>query len=127
VVPHMSPLQGQEEALGLSVQLSDAKQQVAQLTAALEQARAHLQAQQTALAQASVLPVMPQLVEQAGHVLHACLGKCLYSLALIRFTQCCLPCPCNLSRAACVRVCVALPLSFLSAAAGGQTGAAAAG
>ncbi|KAL4427721.1 hypothetical protein ABPG75_001810 [Micractinium tetrahymenae] len=42
---------GQEEALELSVQLSDAKQQVAQLTSALEQARAHLQAQQTALAQ----------------------------------------------------------------------------
>lgn len=45
--PHVTTppilLQGQEEALGLSVQLSDAKQQVAQLTAALEQARAHLQ------------------------------------------------------------------------------------
>lgn len=45
--------QGQEEALELSVQLSDARQHVAQLTSALEQARAHLQAQQTALAQAS--------------------------------------------------------------------------
>lgn len=43
-------LQGQEEALGLSVQLSDAKQQVSQLAAALESARQHLQAQQAALA-----------------------------------------------------------------------------
>lgn len=44
------PLQGQEEALSLSGQLADAKQQVQQLAAALEQAREHLQAQQTALA-----------------------------------------------------------------------------
>lgn len=43
--------QGQEEALGLSLQLSDAKQQAAALAAALEQAREHLQAQQTALTQ----------------------------------------------------------------------------
>ncbi|KAI7842691.1 hypothetical protein COHA_003622 [Chlorella ohadii] len=42
---------GQEEALGLSGQLSDARQQVSTLAAALEQARAHLEAQQTALAQ----------------------------------------------------------------------------
>ena len=46
-------LQGQEEALGLSVQLSDARQQVGTLAAALEQARQHLEAQQTALTQAS--------------------------------------------------------------------------
>lgn len=45
--------QGQEEALGLSVQLSDARQQVGTLAAALEQARQHLEAQQTALTQAS--------------------------------------------------------------------------
>lgn len=44
-------MQGQEEALGLSGQLSDARQQVATLAAALEQARTHLEAQQTALAQ----------------------------------------------------------------------------
>lgn len=44
-------MQGQEEALGLSGQLSDARQQVSTLAAALEQARAHLEAQQTALAQ----------------------------------------------------------------------------
>lgn len=52
--PHKLPpisLQGQEEALGLSGQLSDARQQVASLAAALEQARTHLEAQQTALAQ----------------------------------------------------------------------------
>ena len=39
--------------MGLSQQLSDSKQQQTQLTAALEQARAHLQAQQQALSQAS--------------------------------------------------------------------------
>lgn len=39
--------------MGLSQQLSDSQQQLTQLTAALEQARAHLQAQQQALAQAS--------------------------------------------------------------------------
>jgi hypothetical protein len=44
-------LQGQEEAMGLSQQLSDSKQQLTALTAALEQARAHLQAQQQALTQ----------------------------------------------------------------------------
>lgn len=44
-------MQGQEEALGLSMQLSDAKQQLAQVSTALEQAREHLQAQQQALTQ----------------------------------------------------------------------------
>ena len=38
--------------MGLSQQLSDSQQQLTQLAAALEQARAHLQAQQQALSQA---------------------------------------------------------------------------
>ena len=59
------PAQGQEEALGLSGQLSDARQQVATLSAALEQARTHLEAQQTALAQVrGVAACMPRMGEQ---------------------------------------------------------------
>lgn len=37
--------------MNLSVQLADARQQAAQMTAALEQARVHLQAQQQIVAQ----------------------------------------------------------------------------
>ena len=51
LLPQLLLLQGQEEAMGLSQQLSDSKQQLTALAAALEQARAHLQAQQQALTQ----------------------------------------------------------------------------
>eukprot|EP00887_Chlorella_sp_A99_P003111 scaffold9.g3111.t1 len=47
----MAVARGQEEAMALSVQLADAHQQVGQMAAALEQAKAHLQQQQQLVAQ----------------------------------------------------------------------------